>query len=101
MGVDVDAWVVVGREFKSKSDVKEFLEDRGYEVHDEIEEQEFDTYEVKMVNGYSSNSPYILGSWLFNSSSPLGIANMIKEYSIDFEETFGITPEFIVTEHWW
>lgn len=101
MSVDVTAWAVVGREFRSKQDVVEFLESRGYEVDDDLDEQDFDTYEVKCVDGYSSNSNYILGQWLFNSPIPLQIANMIKEYALDFEETFGVSAEFIVTEHWW
>lgn len=101
MGVDVTAWAVVGKEFRSKQDVVEFLESRGYEVDDDLDEQDFDCYEVRCVDGYARHSSYILGQWLFSSPSPIHTANAIKEYALDFEETFGVPAEFIVTEHWW
>lgn len=101
MGVDVTAWAVVGKQFRSKDEVVEFLENRGYDVDDDICDQDFDTYNVNRVDYYSAGSSYILGQWLFSSEKPILVADAIKEYALDFEDTFGIPAEFIVTENWW
>lgn len=100
MSVDVTAWCVVGKMFDNEAEVVSFLENRGYKV-DGLDEVDFDGYEAKWVDGYSNNSTYILGKWINSSFDPIAVARDIEKHSLDFEERFGDSAEFIVTERWW